>query len=66
MIGIFISVGPYTNDKRRLHRQNSSVSCGVVWGGALPLSKNTTFWYILVTIICSHCPIGGHYRRVPL
>jgi len=51
MISVFISVGPYTNDRRRLNRVNSSITlrCG--------LGRDIT---------CSQWPIEGHCRRVPL
>jgi len=75
MISVFISVGPYTNDRRQLNRESSSITlrCGLGMGSATSSEnkmldfcpRNATFWYILVTIICSHWPIGGALLPCP-
>jgi len=71
VISDFISIWPYTNDRRRLNRESSSkkLRCGV--GGAVPPpQKILEFYYwkcyifcillaCVVTIICGHWLIGG-------
>jgi len=47
MISVFISIGPYTNDRQRLNRENSSIAlqCGLGRGSAPPTENKILEFY---------------------